>query len=80
MAYLQLEVALRGSLFDYIASQPLDESIARYYFSQLVNVLQYCHSRGLVHRDIKPDNILLDDNFDIKLIDFGFTGPIEGRS
>ena len=76
---MQLEVAHLDSLFGYIAGQPLDEAIARYYFGQLVNVIHYCHSQGLVHRDLKPENILLDKNFNIKLIDFGLTGPIEGR-
>jgi serine/threonine protein kinase len=41
--------------------------------------LEYVHSQGLAHRDIKPDNILMDDNFNLKIADFGFAGPIAGR-
>lgn len=39
---------------------------------QLFESLLHVHDKGVVHRDVKPENILLDDNLDIKLTDFGF--------
>ena len=41
--------------------------------------LNYLHCNGVSHRDLKPENILLDTNFDIKIVDFGFALPLEGR-
>lgn len=46
----------------------------------MIKGLKYVHGEGLAHRDIKPDNILLDSNFNVKIADFGFAGPMAGRS
>ncbi len=43
----------------------------RHIMQQLVSALEYCHRKGIVHRDIKLDNVLLDKNYNVKLIDFG---------
>jgi serine/threonine protein kinase len=45
----------------------------------MLDGLAYIHGQGYAHRDIKPDNILLDDQFNIKIADFGFAGPLAGR-
>lgn len=50
-----------------------DESIARFYIAELVIAIEHLHSLGVVHRDLKPDNILLDSNGHIKLTDFGLS-------
>ena len=52
----------------------LDESIARFYIAELVLAVEHLHSVGVVHRDLKPDNILLDSKGHIKLTDFGLSG------
>jgi serine/threonine protein kinase len=54
--------------------RPLSEKIARYVFGQIVEATTYCHNNGVVHRDLKLDNILLDNNGRIKISDFGHAG------
>ena len=78
--FIALELANGGELFDFItASGKFDETVARYYFRQMIESLNYCHSQGVCHRDLKPENFLLDDNYMLKLADFGFATPIMGR-
>lgn len=49
----------------------LPEDQARHIFAQIVDVVHYLHSRGISHRDIKDENIVIDKQFRVKLIDFG---------
>lgn len=78
--FIVLELAEGGELFDFIANTGrFGESLARYFFIQFMNGLNYCHQQGVVHRDLKPENLLLDQYYNIKIADFGFAGPIDGR-
>jgi serine/threonine protein kinase len=63
-----------GELLNMImSSSKLSESHARYYFKQILSALNYMHNNlGLCHRDLKLDNILLDENFNVKIADLGF--------
>lgn len=72
--YLTLELASGGELFDFIAQTgSFSEPVARFYFHQMIDAFEYLHSKGISHRDMKPDNIMLDDEFNLKIADFGFS-------
>lgn len=71
--YLILELADIGELFTFITmGGKLSERYARYFFKQLIDGLGYLHERGFSHRDLKLDNLLLTENFDLKIADLGF--------
>ncbi|XP_062204136.1 CBL-interacting protein kinase 4-like [Phragmites australis] len=74
--YLVTELAPGGDLLSRLAALPrrrLPEHAARRVFVQLVAALSYCHARGVAHRDVKPQNVLLDGDGNIKVSDFGIS-------
>ncbi|XP_007228754.3 serine/threonine-protein kinase SIK1 isoform X2 [Astyanax mexicanus] len=73
MLYIVTEYAKNGEMFDYLASNGrLSEGEARRTFWQILTAVEYCHRHRIVHRDLKAENLLLDENMNIKLADFGF--------
>lgn len=65
-------------LFEFIDRSPiLNEPLASYLFRQLVDAVMYLHNLMIAHRDIKDENIILDNQFNIKLIDFGAAIRVE---
>jgi len=78
--YIVLELVNGGDLFDFVCnSGRFSEDVARYYFTQLMDALDYMHSNNCTHRDLKPENIMLDSEFNLKVADFGFAAPVSGR-
>jgi serine/threonine protein kinase len=55
------------------------EKISLYIFKELVRSLEYLHKEGYCHKDVKPENMLFDKDFNILLCDFGFTEPLVGE-
>ena len=70
--YLVLEYCDNGDL-SKIIGKPIREPIVKYYFSQIINALYFLYDNNIIHRDIKPKNILLKNNKkELVLCDFGF--------
>uniref|UniRef100_A0A8L0DMX7 Maternal embryonic leucine zipper kinase n=1 Tax=Oncorhynchus mykiss TaxID=8022 RepID=A0A8L0DMX7_ONCMY len=77
--YMILEYCPGGELFDYIvAKDRLSEEETRVFFRQIVSALAYVHSQGYAHRDLKPENLLIDEDHNLKLIDFGLCAKPKG--
>jgi serine/threonine protein kinase len=59
-----------GDLRFHISRKTFTEDAVRFWIAQLGCALRYCHSQGIVHRDVKPDNVLLDADGHVHLADF----------
>uniref|UniRef100_A0A671NZY4 non-specific serine/threonine protein kinase n=1 Tax=Sinocyclocheilus anshuiensis TaxID=1608454 RepID=A0A671NZY4_9TELE len=69
--YLVMEFMPGGDLVTLTSNYDIPEEWARFYTAEVVLALDAIHSLGFIHRDIKPDNMLLDRNGHLKLADFG---------
>uniref|UniRef100_A0A671QQ85 Rho-associated protein kinase n=1 Tax=Sinocyclocheilus anshuiensis TaxID=1608454 RepID=A0A671QQ85_9TELE len=69
--YLVMEFMPGGDLVTLTSNYDIPEEWARFYTAEVVLALDAIHSLGFIHRDIKPDNMLLDCNGHLKLADFG---------
>lgn len=78
--YIVMQYVENGSLLDMIQKRSqIPEDEAKSIYRQLVSAITYCHSKNIVHRDIKCENLLFDSNNVLKVIDFGFARRYDNR-
>jgi len=70
--YLILEYASRGNLFKHMNRKRITENDIRKFFVQTAVAIEYLHTQQVIMRDLKPENLLLDHNYTIKLCDLGW--------
>lgn len=58
----------------------LPPELVRFMSAEIINILEYIHSKGVCHRDLKPANLLLDENYHLKLVDFGCSKVTEVKT
>ena len=75
-----MEYCEGGELFNYIVKhQKLTEEETSFFFYQIINGVEYLHSKNIVHRDLKPENLLLSEGNILKIIDFGLSNFYNGN-
>jgi hypothetical protein len=75
--YIVMRYVEGGTLADWLHGQPLPLPTICVVVSQIARALDYAHSRGVVHRDVKPSNVLIDDQGSCLLTDFGIAKMVE---
>ena len=66
------EYCCKGDLHHFLDGRKMKEKSALHYFYQILQGLNYLHTNNIIHRDIKPQNILIDSDNNCKIADFGF--------
>eukprot|EP01006_Ploeotia_vitrea_P035537 TRINITY_DN65896_c12_g1_i2.p2 TRINITY_DN65896_c12_g1~~TRINITY_DN65896_c12_g1_i2.p2 ORF type:complete len:370 (+),score=150.14 TRINITY_DN65896_c12_g1_i2:391-1500(+) len=78
--YVILEFMAGGDLRYYMSQHgAMKENVARFYIAELVLALEELHSLNLLYRDMKPDNVLLDEDGHLRLTDFGLAVPLKAK-
>jgi len=77
--FLEMEFVSGVSLESELADGPIDTSVALKRARALADALRYLHRKGIFHRDIKPDNILIRDDGVLKIVDFGLAVERGGK-
>ena len=78
---LILDYCPSGELFGLMKNhRNMTEKEAKFYFLETILAIQYMHNKNIIYRDIKPENILLDQNGHIKIADFGLAKVLRAKS
>jgi len=79
--FLLLEFVNGGELFSHLRKQGrLPDPDAKFYAGEIVLAFAYLHSRNIIYRDLKPENLLIDCEGHMKITDFGFAKEVEDRT
>ncbi|KAF4098753.1 hypothetical protein G5714_020783 [Onychostoma macrolepis] len=76
--YMVFELVKRGAVMEVPTDKPLDEDQARFYFQDLLRGIEYLHYQKIIHRDVKPSNLLVGEDGHVKIADFGVSNQFEG--
>jgi len=69
-----------GELFEHLkAARRFDETRVKFYAAEIILALEYLHSKNIIYRDLKPENVLLDENGHISLTDFGLAKIVKDK-
>ncbi|CAG8448622.1 664_t:CDS:2 [Acaulospora morrowiae] len=71
--YMVMDYVVGGELFSILRkNQRFPDHVAKFYAAEVILAFEYLHSKDIIYRDLKPENLLLDRNGHIKITDFGF--------
>eukprot|EP00736_Rhodelphis_marinus_P011886 Rmarinus@m.7649 len=79
--YMLLEFVIGGELFSHLRKAGrFSNEATKFYAASIVLAMQHLHSQDIVYRDLKPENLLLDNEGYLKITDFGFAKKVEDRT
>uniref|UniRef100_A0A1A7YPC9 calcium/calmodulin-dependent protein kinase n=1 Tax=Iconisemion striatum TaxID=60296 RepID=A0A1A7YPC9_9TELE len=76
--YMVFELVKQGAVMEVPADKAFSEDQARFYFRDLLRGIEYLHYQRIIHRDVKPSNLLVGEDGHIKIADFGVSNQFEG--